>query len=312
MLQATALLDGAGDPSVEGSVQPFPIYSVTKTVLAVQVLQLGLDLSTPVSRWLPRLPGAADITVAHLLGHTSGLPSYAPEYDVAVRAGEAPWPDESYVDLAARRGLLFRPGAGWNYSNVGYLALRRIVEAERGQPWAAAVRQTVLAPAGLAATFPLSTVDDLRRVAPSTSAYLGDAAVADAYHPGWVAHGLLAATAGDLARLLRACLATDTLLAAPAREAMTRLRPLDVPGRPLHPSPGYGLGVMGSRQTHVVGHTGEGPGYAAAAYLVPRYNRVVAVLVAVEDQSLAEEQILNLASTDARHPATRPPSPEIN
>ena len=304
MLQATALLDGAGDPVVDGSVQPFPIYSVTKTVLAVQVLQLGLDLSTPVSRWLPGLPGAADITVAHLLGHTSGLPSYAPEYDVAVRAGEAPWPDESYVDLAARRGLLFRPGAGWNYSNVGYLALRRIVEAERGQPWAAAVRQTVLAPAGLAATFPLSTVDDLRRVAPSTSAYLGGAAIADAYHPGWVAHGLLAATAGDLARLLRACLATgallatdtvpatDALLAAPAREAMTRLRPLEFPGRPLHPAPGYGLGVMGSRQTHVVGHTGEGPGYAAAAYLVPRRNRVVAALVAAEDQSLAEEQIL--------------------
>jgi D-alanyl-D-alanine carboxypeptidase len=298
VLEATAVLDGAGDPVVDGTGRPFPIYSVTKTVLAVQVLQLALDPATPVSRWLPGLPGAADITVAHLLGHTGGLPDYGPTYPVAVRAGEPPWPDESYVDVAARRGLLFRPGTGWSYSNIGYLALRRIVEEVRGQPWAAAVRETVIAPIGLADTFPLSTVDDLRRVVPSTSPYLGGAAVADAYHPGWVPHGLLASTAADLARLLRACLVgasdTDALLAAPAREAMTRLRPLDVPGRPLHPDPGYGLGVMGSLRTHVVGHTGEGPGYAAAAYLAPHRDRVVAALVAAEDQALAERRILDL------------------
>jgi CubicO group peptidase (beta-lactamase class C family) len=301
---ATAVLDGRGAVTADGSDQVFPIYSATKTVLAVQVLQLGLDLSTPVARWLPGLPAAEAITVAQLLGHTSGLPDYGSvsAYHEAVRAGRPPWPDDVYLELAAEQGLLFTPGTGWAYSNIGYLALRRIVQAERDQPWADAVRHTVVARAGLTDTFPLSTPEDLARVAPARSTYLGGAIVAEAYHPGWVAHGLLACSAADLAHLFRLCLSDETgvLLPRATQQAMSTLRPLDLPGRPLHPRPAYGLGVMGTPSDTrsampVLGHTGAGPGYTAAVYLLPRQDRVLAALLADEDQTHAEGRVLALA-----------------
>jgi D-alanyl-D-alanine carboxypeptidase len=55
----------------------FGIASVTKTFVAALALQLvdegKLSLDEPVAAWLPELPHADQITLAMLLGHTSGL-----------------------------------------------------------------------------------------------------------------------------------------------------------------------------------------------------------------------------------------------
>ncbi len=56
----------------------FNIASVTKpmtTVLAIRLIEEGrLSLRDSIARWIPGFPSGDSITVAHLLGHRSGIP----------------------------------------------------------------------------------------------------------------------------------------------------------------------------------------------------------------------------------------------
>jgi D-alanyl-D-alanine carboxypeptidase len=295
-----------GSGAASGGARLFPLYSVTKTVIATQVLQLAaageLRLDEPVARFEPALVGAGAITVDHLLTHTSGLPDYGsvPEYRrAAAEPGSSPWPDDAYLALAAEQGLAYPTGQGWGYSNIGYLVLRRVVSAVRAQPWERAVREQVLQPAGLAGTVVLRDRDDLDRLVPPG---------VPGYHPGWVAHGLLASTAEEAARLVAACVADRTgVLLPPGGPRHGPLRRLGLPGRGLHPDPAYGRGLMGSagpvrlgaEVVEVQGHSGGGPGYTAAAYVL-RYadgrRSVVAALVAGDGEQPEDAESVVLRS----------------
>ena len=116
----------------------FPIYSITKTFTAVCVLCLDktglLSVHDPITKWmtdLPDLPLPESVTLSHLLRHVSGVPDYGPlrEYHEAVRTmPKSPWTDDEFLSATLAQGLLFEPGTGWSYSNVGYLLLRRAIE----------------------------------------------------------------------------------------------------------------------------------------------------------------------------------------
>src|SRR5688572_11188009 len=114
----------------------FPIYSITKTVTALCMLRLQmagrLHVDDPVRHWLPDLRLPESIRLSHLLRHTSGLSDYGslPEYHSAVRDSPAsPWTALQFLDVALQRGLLFEPGMGWSYSNIGYMLLRQVLES---------------------------------------------------------------------------------------------------------------------------------------------------------------------------------------
>lgn len=108
----------------------FEIGSLTKQVTAAAVLELEdrglLSLDDRLARWRPELPPRiGDVTLHHLLIHTSGLPEDA---DVPADDVEAVWSALAEVELQAP------PGDEWEYSNLGYVALAAIVEetAEEG------------------------------------------------------------------------------------------------------------------------------------------------------------------------------------
>ena len=103
----------------------FQIASVSKQFTAAAVLLLAergvLSLDDPISRRLGDCPPAwRDITLHHLLTHSSGL---------------GLWHDYPMIDLAQpvepaelRQTIqqlppLFRPGAGWHYSSPAYVLL---------------------------------------------------------------------------------------------------------------------------------------------------------------------------------------------
>ena len=104
------------------------------------------------------------------------------------------------------------------------------------------------------------------------------------YHPGWVATGLVAATAEDVARFLDG-LFGGALLDEAHLAMLCDLLP--VPQFAADPYPfGYGLGLMGKRASPdygpFYGHEGGGPGYGAAAYHAPDahgHALTVAVLI---------------------------------
>ncbi|HET7037362.1 MAG TPA: serine hydrolase domain-containing protein [Thermomicrobiaceae bacterium] len=293
---------GVGTRDLEGRLPlaadaPFYIYSVTKPLLATQVLRLAgegrVELDAPLGAYLPEIPLADGVSVRRLLNHTAGLPDYGrlPAYVAALRADPAhPWSDAEFL---ARTLPLPRPGApgeAFAYSNLGYLLLRLLLERQSGQSLRRLLQEHVFAPLGLTRTFVAESLADAAGLTPGFGGALDPAGplmdIAPRYHPGWVAHGLVVSTAPELARLGEA-LFTGRLLGREALAAM--LAPLPVPVRhPLFVQPAYGLGLMldpGSPHGLVAGHGGGGPGYSAGLLHVPNIDgrRVTAAALVNRD-----------------------------
>jgi len=172
------------------------------------------------------------------------------------------------LDAVNVRRLRYEPGAGWAYSNIGYLMVAQMIERTTGLKLASALRSLVFEPAGL----------ESARLAIKPSD-LADVQMADAtgYHPGWVYHGLVVGTVKDAARLLWE-LAYGELLKPVSLAAMKERRPLPECRSEVHPDPAYVLGIMltaNEPDAHPLGHGGAGPGSKIAVYA--RAQRVAAV-----------------------------------
>jgi CubicO group peptidase (beta-lactamase class C family) len=133
---------------------PFQIASLGKPMTGVAIMQLveagKLDLDAPVQRYLPWFRAAdevasAQITVRHLLYHTSGLPGKA-GIEYAFSGDSRPDALEERV-RALRAVSLNRPvGASYEYSNLGYMILGLLIQQVSGQPYADYMRVHVFAP----------------------------------------------------------------------------------------------------------------------------------------------------------------------
>lgn len=128
----------------------YHLYSVTKTFTALAVLQLAqaekIELSKPVSAYLPEFPYSKEITVQQLLSHTSGIPNPLPlkwihladEHDGFDR-------DKFFAGIfKSNPKPAFEPGAGFKYSNPGYVFLGQLVERVSGQSFENYVIDSIL------------------------------------------------------------------------------------------------------------------------------------------------------------------------
>jgi CubicO group peptidase (beta-lactamase class C family) len=116
----------------------FNIASVSKTFTAVSILQLKekgkIDIDKPVKKYLPEFP-YDDITIRHLLSHTSGLPDYY-FYDETYE--KEPLRIYTNKDILNDLNkfyfpLSFKPGEKWDYANINYCLLAAVVEKVSGQ-----------------------------------------------------------------------------------------------------------------------------------------------------------------------------------
>nr|WP_262905351.1 serine hydrolase domain-containing protein [Hymenobacter nitidus] len=103
-----------------------------------------------------------DITVQQLLEHSAGWNrnngtdgfSSSDPIDFPLHVADAlsapnPVGDSTMVRFLLTKGLDFKPGARFAYSNVGYLVLGKILEKVTGQSYETWVRANILAPAGI-------------------------------------------------------------------------------------------------------------------------------------------------------------------
>lgn len=103
-----------------------------------------------------------DITVQQLLEHSAGWnrnagidgfessdPIDFPLHVAKVMGVPNPVGDSTLVRFLLSKGLNFKPGARFSYSNIGYLVLGKIIEKITGQRYETWVRQNVLEPSGV-------------------------------------------------------------------------------------------------------------------------------------------------------------------
>ena len=155
----------------------FRIGSVTKMFTATVIVQLAEDgvltLDDPLAQWLPdvaeQLPYGDQITLRHLLTHTSGLfnivenDAYWADIFTEAKIDEATGiatlgcvqrdPNDTLARYVYGQDAYFAPGDGWYYSNTNYTLLGMIIEQATEMPLAEAYRTHIFEPLGMTSTF---------------------------------------------------------------------------------------------------------------------------------------------------------------
>jgi CubicO group peptidase (beta-lactamase class C family) len=127
----------------------YRLASVTKQFTAMAVMLLAerrqLALKDRLSQFFDAFPPhGQQITVQHLLHHTSGLVAYE---DIIPESVTSPLTDRDVLDLLRRQThTYFPPGSAFRYSNSGYALLALIVERVSGMSFAAFLQSRIFAP----------------------------------------------------------------------------------------------------------------------------------------------------------------------
>lgn len=121
----------------------FSLASVSKQFTAVAILQLAennkLSLEDPLSKYFAGFIKGDKITLKMMLTHNSGLNM---DFDELYLTKTDLDKDSVYTYLA-KKPLLFEPGTGTAYSNIGYYLLARVIEKVSGQSYSAYLKQNV-------------------------------------------------------------------------------------------------------------------------------------------------------------------------
>ena len=248
----------------------YPIGSITKQFTAACLLLLMQDgkltIDDPVSRWLPLLTRAHDVTIAELLSHTSGYEDYAPQ-DYTIPAWTKPVDPQKLVNEWAGKPLDFDPGTMWQYSNTNFVVASLIIEKASGMSYFAFLRKRILEPLGLSSALDLDTQRGQLRVEGYERRALGPLRPAILEAPGWYyGDANLALTVGDLLRW-DLSLIDRSLLSGPSYDRMESEVMLKGGG-----STAYGLGieVKTSGGRRLLEHSGEVGGFVLRKYGLAR------------------------------------------
>lgn len=278
----------------------YAVVSVTKTFVAATALQLveegRLSLDEPVAPWLPELPHADRISLAMLLGHTSGLGEWEWGFEDLRRSFT---PDE----LLAEHGKappFGEPGEHFAYTNAGYVAAGLLIERELDQDLAAVIEDRFTGPLSLDDTWPWDLVAKPTRRGwfsldpddPNRPLDYLDLVFEAAITSSWASSNL-ASSSSDLLDWGEALYSGDVLgdeLTATMLDMRSPFTPDPATDRfvatdtstPLH----YGLGAMGfcldqtgcsPDQVDLVGHSGRADGTRALLAHHPDSGTTIAV-----------------------------------
>ncbi|RYZ33025.1 MAG: class A beta-lactamase-related serine hydrolase, partial [Sphingobacteriales bacterium] len=144
----------------------FRVASISKSVTAMAILRLRdegkISLDDKASKYIPELNAqhyptadAPEITIRHLLSHGAGFPE------------DNPWGDRQLADTdkdlaeLLKKGLSFSNPAGisYEYSNLGFALLGKIVTIVSGKPYQQYIRDNIFAPLGMSnSTYEYSSI----------------------------------------------------------------------------------------------------------------------------------------------------------
>ncbi|MDO4510608.1 MAG: serine hydrolase domain-containing protein [Bacteroidales bacterium] len=151
---------GWADKDTKAPITPntnFCIASVSKQFAAVALLQLAeqgkLSLTDPLSKYFPefKAPFFGDITLHHILSHTSGIPDARDRSDRHFVLTATDVASVGYMKSLDR--LNFTPGDGhYEYINPTYQLCYQIVEKVSGMPFEKYMKKYIFDPAGMKRT----------------------------------------------------------------------------------------------------------------------------------------------------------------
>jgi CubicO group peptidase (beta-lactamase class C family) len=161
---------GLANVELDVAVTPetvFELASVSKQFTATAVMMLveagSVKLEDKIPKYFPE--GAEvwkDVTVRHLLSHTSGIPDYGAETETKAKAivdFRKDYTEDQLVQIFAGVPLEFTPGDKWSYSNTGYVLLGILIHRVTGQFYGDMLQQRIFGPLGMTSTRVISEAD---------------------------------------------------------------------------------------------------------------------------------------------------------
>jgi CubicO group peptidase (beta-lactamase class C family) len=262
----------------------FEIGSLTKQFTAAGMLLLQQDgklsVDDKVSRYLREAPAAwKEITLRHLLTHTSGLKNYTglDGFELRRHLNQA-----QFIELIRPLPFDFQPGTSWKYCNTGYNLLGFVIENVSGKGYWDFMSERLFQPLAMTATtnrLPSIIIPNRAAGYEQTNHVLinRDSDLTDVFSAG-----ALVSTVLDLERWNQA-LDGEKLLTPASKEQMWR--PMKLSNGNLTK---YGFGwfidfVEGHQN---IGHSGSTSGFSASIQRFPS-ERLVVILLTNTDEQIA-------------------------
>ena len=318
-----AKVKGYGLANVELAVPATPrtVYqsgSVGKQFTAAAVMMLvekgALSLDDRIARFLPEAPEAwRDITVRHLLTHTSGMGDYTEKVDL-----HRDYAPEELLKFAAAQPVEFSPGQKWSYSNSGYMVLGILIQRVSGQFYGDILRDRIFKPLGMDTARVISEAD----IVPNRAAgyRLVDGALKN---QDWVspslntmADGALYFSVLDMAKWDAALYGERLLTRASLQQVFTPARLADGSVYRDEDGSGYGFGwFIGEQAGHRrIEHGGSWQGFEThiARYVDDGVTVIVLANLADSDPGLIGHGVAGLVARPLRAPETDRPAKPAN
>ena len=305
--RTTVLRAGRADAARPGAPRlgdHMRIASISKAftgAVALRLVQEGrLGLDDTIGQRLPGvMPRAwSMVTVREMLNHTSGLPDYTHSDGFRMQAMTNPRGYVSPMQIIGwvrKEGLMFRPGARYEYSNTDNIVVGLIAQRVTGRSFGQLLSTFVFQPAGLRqTTFPT------RRVSLPTPFMHGydvepgkppqDVTTFLSPSGAW-ASGAIVSTPADLGAFIRSDLGGRLFGAAQRREQLRFVAGSSSPPGPGTNAAGLAIFRYQSRCGTVYGHTGNFPGYVqwAAATADGRRSVTTSLNIAAPTGALLQQ-----------------------
>ena len=128
-------------------------FTASAVMLLVEEGRLSLD--DKISKYLADVPESwKEIKVRHLLTHTAGMGEYPSDFDTRRDLTE-----DEYFNVIKSVPLNNPPGATWDYSNLGYVTLGKLIHNVTGKFYGDFLAERIFKPLGMTTTRVISEAD---------------------------------------------------------------------------------------------------------------------------------------------------------
>jgi CubicO group peptidase (beta-lactamase class C family) len=255
----------------------FRIGSITKQFTAVGILKLvqegKIDLTSSAQQYVEFLP--KNITIEHLLWHTSGLVSYFNDLDIPDSCFMINYTSADLVSLLEGKKRTSKPNREYHYNNSGYHLLGYIIEQVSGKSYSNYLKDNFFTPFDMKDTECENASSNIENLGFGYEYVDSNLTIPDYYTMDWpYSAGNIVSKPSDLLKwnnaLFQGKIIADSLLKYAHTAHILKN------GESTHY--GYGWEIRKIQDESTLRHSGFLDGYLSTLIFIPKHNVSVVVL----------------------------------
>lgn len=191
---------------------PFLIGSISKSLTGLAIMQLveekKVRIEDPVQKYIPWFTSknqraASQITIKHLLSHTSGISGYS-GFAVADQGSKDIHAIKNTTKSLSNIELTSSPGEKYQYSDANYLILGALIEQVTKRTFAAYMEQNIFLPLGMNDAIADNNTANKKGYSSGYQSWFGIPKKSKVlYDNGGTPYGYIAASANDMVQYLK-------------------------------------------------------------------------------------------------------------